>query len=293
MDDIYSINKSRIGYAYQYKYALLIILKFMLAGRLKSAKINEPFSLNEFINLSLDIKLELMNPDEVYIYEIKTGDDFKKDKIEELKKTLRNLYLYEKNINICCKKFIIISPEVKSGILEHWNDFLFITSNRRENLHKETQKDVQNRVFQNFGFWSLGIKQKDFIKFIKQITFEVGPKYSKDSDLDKLTDLEDQIKSEVDNFSIKLSLNSSDIEIPSWTVALELLEVLNQCSENNKEVVEDLFEKLNECFYRKRLLKEARYKKDKSKILDEVKDEIKNELTNITKINYESKISLI
>ncbi len=293
MDNIYSINKSRIGYAYQYKYALLIILKFMLAGRLKSARIDLPFSSGKFINLSLDINLELMNPNEYNIYEIKTGDDFKKDKIEELKKTLRNIYLYEKTINLDCKKYIVISPEVESRLLEHWNDFKFIKSNNRKNLHNETQGDVRNRVFKAFDFGIRDINQGDFIAFIKQITFKIGPSYCRNSNLDKLSDLEDQIRSEIDNFSTKFSLNSSDVEIPSWSVALELLEVLNQSSENNKEVVKDFIEKLNECLCRKRLLKEAQYNKDKNKILDDIKDEIKSELTNIIKINYEEKLKSI
>ena len=293
MGDTYSINKSRVGYAYQYKYALLIMLKFMLSGRLKDIGIDLPFSSGSLINLSLDIRLELINPDGVNIYEVKTGDNFKKDKIEELKKTLKNLYLYEESVGSACNKFIIISPDIESELLEHWNDFLFIKSNRLKSSHNETQKDVQKRVFLAFDFGSMGLKQNEFISFIKQITFQIGPSYIKNSGLDKLSDLEDQIKSEVDNFCAKLSLTNSEIEIPSWVIALELLEVLSQCVENNKVIIEEFFNKLNECLCRKRILKESVYEEDKNKILDRVKDGIRNELTNVTKLSFGENIKLI
>jgi hypothetical protein len=270
------------------------MLKLLLSGRLKNTRIDLPFQLGESINLSIDVKLELKNPDSINIYEIKTGDNFKQDKIAELKKTLEHLYLYEELIELNCQKFIIISPEVKSEILEHWNDFLLIKAGKKMSVsHSEPQKDIQKRVFASFGFGDKGVSQDKFINFIKQITFNVGPSYKNDSDNDKLTDIEDQIKSEIDNFCTKVSLNNSEIEIPSWTIALELLEVLNRCVENNKDILEDFIEKLNDCLCRKRILKEAVYSKDKNKILDEVRDEIRNEIINITKLNFEEDVKLI
>ena len=218
MSDIYSINKSRIGYAYQYKYALLKILKFMLAGRLRSIRVDFPFFPNSLINLSLDVKLELMDPNESYVYEIKTGDNFKGSKIEELKKVLKNLYLFEQcNKGNNCKKFIVISPEVKSQILDHWNDFLFIKSRNRKNLHNENQTKVQKRVFDKLSF-DTNLCMGDFIRFIRQTAFDIGPSYTNDSALDNLSDLEDQVESEVGNFCTKLSLRTSEIEIPAWSV---------------------------------------------------------------------------
>lgn len=294
MTEIYSINKSRFGYSYQYKYALLVVLKFLLSGRLKDIKIDMPFQSGKNINLSIDIRLELINPDGINIYEVKTGDNFKQDKIKELKKTLEHLYLYEELIKSNCQKFIIISPEVESEILEHWNDFLLIKSGKKMSVsHQEPQKDIQKRVFASFGFGDKGVNQNTFIKFIKQITFGVGPSYKNDSDNDKLTDIEDQIKSEIDNFCAKASLNNSEVEIPSWTIALELLEVFNRCVENNKDILEDFIEKLNECLCRKRILKESTYNKDKNKILDEIKDEIRKKIVDITKLNFENDIKLI
>lgn len=294
MSEVYSINKSRFGYSYQYKYALLVILKFLLSGRLKDIRIDLPFQSGKNINLSIDVKLELKNPDSINIYEIKTGDNFKQDKIAELKKSLEHLYLYEEIIKSDCQKFIIISPEVESEILEHWNDFLLIKSGKKMSVsHKESQKDIQKRVFASFGFGDKGVSQSKFINFIKQTTFDVGPSYKNDSDNDKLTDIEDQIKSEIDNFCAKVSLSNSEVEIPSWTIALELLEVFNRCVENNKDMLEDFIEKLNECLCRKRILKESTYSKDKNKILDEVRDEIRKKIIDITKLNFESDIKLI
>lgn len=291
MDNIYSINKSRIGYAYQYKYALLKILEFMLKGRLTSARVDFPFEGGGSYkySLSIDIKLELKNPEEKFIYEIKTGKNFKQNNTkQELKKTLRNFYLFERKLSnkISCTKFIIISPEIKSKILEYWDDLLFIANNRIRNSSGENQKTVQKRVFGNLA--SDWIKdQKEFVRFVKQINFDIGQsyKYGFDSNKIELSELEDVIKNKIDNFAEKLHIKSSEIEIPSWTIALELLEVLFKCSEKNKEIIDKLFEKLQECFTRRRLLREACYKEsDKEKLLGNMKEEIANRLTDITKI---------
>ena len=278
--EVYSINKSRFGYDYQYKYALLTILKSMLAGRLKRAWVDYPFSSGGNINLSLDIRIELMNPNEYCIYEVKTGDNFKRDNIEGLKGVLRSLYHYTQgNKKISYKVFIIISPDAESMIYEYWNDFQFIQTGGRANLHGEAKNDVLGRLFGQFDF---GVKKTDFAKLLRQMTFKIGPSYQNDSQSDKLSDLEDQIKSEIENFCIELSLRDSEIEIPAWSIVLELLEVLNKCSESNKEAAQYVFKKLRDCMYRKGLLKEVKYEQGKERILGGIKEGIDDQLASIT-----------
>ena len=92
-DNLFSINKSVIGNEYQYKYILLKVLEFLLAGRLKSALIDFPIKSTQY---SLDGKFVLMEPREILLYEIKTGNNFKNDSKNELKHVLRVFYIYEK-----------------------------------------------------------------------------------------------------------------------------------------------------------------------------------------------------
>jgi len=101
-----SINKSVFGVEYQYKYILLKVLEYLLAGRLEYAFVN--FPINESSQCSLDGKIVLMEPIEIIIYEIKTGDNFKNDKKNELKHTLDVFHIYEQDNNEKnCKKLLL------------------------------------------------------------------------------------------------------------------------------------------------------------------------------------------
>jgi len=106
-DNLFSINKSVFGVEYQYKYILLKVLEYLLAGRLEYAFVN--FPINESSQHSLDGKFVLVEPREILLYEIKTGDDFKNDRKNELKHVLKVFYTYEqKNNEKKCKKIMIL-----------------------------------------------------------------------------------------------------------------------------------------------------------------------------------------
>lgn len=292
--ELYSINKSRIGYAYQYKYTLLQLLKSILSGRLAEVYVDFPFTYSRSINLSLDARFEFKTPDETHIYEIKSGNDFKEDKIEELKIVLRNLYFYEQAYEIRCKKFIIFTPEAKSRILDHWADFQAVKEKIKTRLDGERQRDIQKRLYRQFEFENFSVSRKDFIDFVKAIEFIIGPCYMRDNEFDKLSDLEDQIVSEIDNFCKDLKIMDSAILIPSWSIAVELLEILTRCSENNKESLKEICNKFTDCLSRRKLLGGVRYPEgNKENILSEMKTDIGKYLIEKVKINFlEEKIPI-
>ncbi|NQV17402.1 MAG: hypothetical protein HQ534_02495 [Armatimonadetes bacterium] len=282
---LYSINKSRTGYAYQYKHILLQLLKFIKSGRLTEAHIDFPFTCSQHVNLSLDAKFVFT--DKTYIYEIKSGDDFKEDKVEELKHVLRNLYFYEQAYNTKCDKFIIIAPDIRSRILEHWDNFQFIQENKKINSQGEKQAHVRDRVYLQFGFDELSVEKKVFINFIKDLKFILGLKYTRDDELDTLSDLEDQIVSEIDNFCQIFRVVDSAIAIPSWSIAVELLETLSKCSESNKESLRDICNKLADCLSRRKLLCDAKFPDgNRDNILDNIKKDLSKGLIEITKISF-------
>ncbi len=292
--ELYSINRSRIGYAYQYKYTLLQILKFLLSGRLAEVYVDFPFAYSRSINLSLDARFEFKTPDETHIYEIKSGNDFKEDKIEELKIVLRNLYFYEQAYKIRCKKFIIFTPEVKSRILDHWADFQAVKEKIKTRLDGEKQRNIQERLYQQFEFENFSVSKKDFIDFIKAIEFIIGPCYMRDNEFDKLSDLEDQIVSEIDNFCKDLKILDSELLIPSWSIAVELLEVLTRCSEDNNESLKGICVKFTDCLSRRKLLSGVQYPEgNKENILGDMKKDISKYLIEKVKINFlEEKIPI-
>lgn len=286
-----SINKSVFGVEYQYKYILLKVLEYLFAGRLESAFIN--FPINKRIQLSLDGKIILMKPKEVLIYEIKTGDNFKNDSKNELKHVLNVFYIYEQEYNEKnCKKIIVTDSEVKARIENHRLDFKHIKENRKTNNLGESITQLKKRVYKNFKFENMNITQKEFIDFIKEVGFEEGPSYKKNSVNDIFTDIEDKIKCVIDDFCYKLEIRSTDIEIPSFSIALELVEIIRQCSQNNKNIVEDISKKLTECLSRRRLIQEAIYRKDKEILFkDNIKPEIEKKITKITKIQIKERVS--
>ena len=286
-----SINKSVFGIEYQYKYILLKVLEYLFAGRLESAFIN--FPINKSTQLSLDGKIILMKPKEVLIYEIKTGDNFKNDSKNELKHVLNVFYIYEQEYDEKnCKKIIVTDSEVKARIENHRLDFKHIKENRKTNNLGENITQLKKRVYKNFKFENMNIAQKQFIDFIKEVGFEEGPSYKKNSVNDIFTDIEDKIKCVIDDFCYKLEIRSTDIEIPSFSISLELLEVIRQCSQNNKDIAEDIHEKLTECLSRRRLIQEAIYRKDKEILFkDNIKSEIEKRITKITKIQIKERVS--
>jgi len=288
-----SINKSVFGVEYQYKYILLKVLEFLLAGRLESAFIDFPIKSTQ---LSLDGKFVLMEPRrEILLYEIKTGDNFKNDRKNELKHVLNVFYIYEQDNNEKnCKKIIVIDHETKARIENHVSDIMCIKENRRNNNSGESIAVIKNRFYQDFKFDKSDISQSEFIKFIKEVNPEEGPSYRKNSENDILTDIEDKIKCVIDDFCYKLEIRSTDIEIPSFSIALELAEVIRKCSQNNKNIIEDIYKKLIECLSRRRLIQEAKYRKDKEILFKNIiKPEIEKRITEITKIQIKERVPLL
>lgn len=286
-----SINKSVFGVEYQYKYILLKVLEYLLAGRLEYAFVN--FPINESSQCSLDGKFVLIEPREILLYEIKTGDNFKNDSKNELKHVLNVFYIYEQENNEKnCKKIIVTDPEVTARIENHRLDFKYIKENRRNNNSGENITQIKKRVYRELKFDNLNISQNKFMDFFKEVDFEEGPSYKKNSENDILTDIEDKIKCVIDDFCYKLEIRSTDIEIPSFSIALELVEVIRQCSQNNKNIVENICEKLTECLSRRRLIQEAKYRKDKEILFkDNIKPEIDKRITEITKIQIKERVS--
>lgn len=292
-DNLFSINKSVFGVEYQYKYILLKVLEYLLAGRLEYAFVN--FPVNESTKYSLDGKFVLTKPREILIYEIKTGDNFKNDRKNELKHVLSVFSTYEQDNNEKkCKKIIVIDYKTKARIENHISDFMHIKENRRNSNSGESITKIKNRVYRDFNFDNSNISQNEFIKFIKEVDFEEGPSYKRNSENDILTDIEDKIKCVIDDFCYKLEIRSTDIEIPSFSIALELVEIIRQCSQNNKNIVEDICKKLSECLSRRRLIQEAKYRKDKEILFkDNIKPEIEKRITEITKIQIKERVPLL
>jgi len=291
MNKLFSINKSRLGFNYQYKFALLEILKYALRGRLREAYVDYGFAYKRERSLSVDILLKF--EDKIHIYEVKTGEEFKKDPIEELRQVFKTLFLYEKyeramGLRGACARFLIISPEAESKIHDHWSDFEFLKSNRRKKNSGENKDQVYHRVIEQFNLLKLSKAERAIRKFIRSIKFEVGPNYKKEDGDDNSSELEELIDAKINRLCIKMRAIGSSVEIPNHIIALELLGAINDSVEYNKDCYSKLWLVLLDALSRRKLLTKATYSDgNKECILEEILQETKANLVSITKFNAE------
>jgi len=280
----FSITLSRRGYAYQDKYALLKLLKFLCNGRVKEFYVDYPFGNK---GNSLDILIVLQKPEEKYAYEIKTGEKFKRDKYKEVGEALISLYYYQ--IHKKCKVYLIISPELRSGIAMNWGDLQFICDRgeRAKNNRGDTMLEVAKCCRKLFGFEKKTISLENFIRFVKSLKLEEGPSCEKDSGIDNYPDIEDLIDSEIRNLGKKLDILSSELEMPNLYVILGLLEIVRQGAEGRLKIVSSSMKALTDFFACKALItKHISYERGISsdELLTQEKEKIIKRLSEITKV---------
>ncbi|OGS46359.1 MAG: hypothetical protein A2539_06380 [Elusimicrobia bacterium RIFOXYD2_FULL_34_15] len=287
-----SINKARFGFAYQYKFALLKILQYLSHGQLRKAFIDYSFSDK---NYSIDILLHLNN--ENLIYEIKTGKNFIENNTLEMGKVLKSINNYC-NKNKVDNIFIVMpSPQdlfdFPTEYISNWYDLQYI-KNPKIKTDKETPEEKAIKLYKKFKFSDIDVNQDTFNKFVKSINYEFGPEYKKRNEIDQFTDLEDKIIACINDFCSELDIITSEIEIPSWSIALELLEFIQKCIEENKDIISAGFLKIlcDSLSRRSLIVSHAEYKgKSKEILLKEERDKIKSKIIYISKIEMIENIS--
>jgi len=283
----FSIRLSRRGYAYQDKYALLKFLESLCNGDLKEFYVDYPFG-----NKGNSLDILMITQIEEHAYEVKTGEEFKRDKHKELGRALRALYSYQKNRERC-KIYLVISPELHSGVLNNWSDLQFIRDKGRNarNTRGQTMLEVAKSCHDLFGFKALDVNLDDFISFVKTLKLEQGPSCEKDGEIDSHPDLEDLIVSKIKDLGEKLDLVSSEFEIPNWSIALELLEIIRQGAEGRLAIIRSAIETLINLFGRRSLIAN-RISYDSGvtpdKMLKYEKEKISKKLSEILKMPYKT-----
>ncbi|MBU2524450.1 hypothetical protein KKG71_04620 [Patescibacteria group bacterium] len=167
------ITKTRRGYAYQDKFALLKLLRIFVAGeKIVEFSVDKPFGKRR----SLDIEI-IYEEKEREIYEIKTGKKFKEKRIEIWQEliTLRKYDSYDKYT-----KIITVDPELPTEFIYNWGDICLIANSckRKENNNGETMLKVANRCHkdiakgENINIFNNNVEI--FIKFMKNVKIEIG-----------------------------------------------------------------------------------------------------------------------
>lgn len=152
--DVFSINKARFGFAYQYKFALYSIFQKINQGTIAKAFVDYFFGNNGY---SIDLVIT-DNTDKSFAYEIKTGETFINDRNNCFEEALKNLFTFERDNN--CKLYVVIpvnkgneeSSKLPYKFLQSWTDLNFIKVNTGKNNLNETPRETANRYYNEFNF---------------------------------------------------------------------------------------------------------------------------------------------
>ena len=226
------IYKSRQGYAYQDKYALLKFLEYFQTGRLIEFYIDYPFSKNN----SLDILAIFANPNEENIFEIKTGDSFKSSKNKHLKKELEILYNYNKKDLSVSKIVLAIDPTWYPNHLKNWSDLEIIKKNTKGKFGNEKYTTLLKRVYEILGVNMGNILE--FKEFIRKVEFDIGNSNKKIINEER-TDLEKMIVGHLNSIGTNLKMNVFESEYSSWIITQELLEIIKQNAGNEINLLDE------------------------------------------------------
>jgi hypothetical protein len=153
------IQRTRVGYSYQDKYALWRILKTLLSGELVDAFVDRPFGGEGY---SIDLIMELRSHTEVY--EVKTGDQFVRDRADAVGKVLRTNIYFDKEYRVSRPSTKIASnlviARVQPEILRHWDKLLWIrqnADNRRKNQENQTATEASAECYRLFKIGATGV----------------------------------------------------------------------------------------------------------------------------------------
>ncbi len=243
-----SIHRSRRGIAYQDRYALLEFLRYFQKGRLVEFYTDHPFDEKGH---SLDVFAVLMNPKEEHIFEIKTGEGFKRDKTQKLGKELHTLYEFSHNRGRASKVLLVMDPDIPSETWQNWSDLETIKVKNRGTWGGETYKQILERCRKQFHFTEM--KAKVFKEFIKKIEFRQGPR-NIEQERERLSPLETLIIQEIRCICDKAGSSGAEIEIPYSATMQELLDLVRYGAEYGRNIALDIIEVLTGSFARRRFV---------------------------------------
>lgn len=254
-----NISSTRRGFSYQDKYALLQILIALLNGKLDSFKVDKAFSGRK----SIDIEVILTSPSRICAYEVKTGEVFKTDKWKELRDALITLYEYliqypeERRAEV--EFYLVVSPDLRASITQHWGLIKFIqesSRNRFNDEHGQTMGEIADDYRIKFGFniAPLNLTLDQFIDFIKKINFKCEFEDDCDGELDIHSPLVDAINSKLDDIATIIGQRDGALIISNYNIVLELLEVIRQNSEGRNANLQHIVKVLKDAFAKRRYI---------------------------------------
>lgn len=235
----FPITLSRRGYAYQDKYALLLLLKFLLNENLEAFHVDYPFGKKGY---SLDILVIPKSPEIDLVHEVKTGESFRKS-WEEIGHAFEVFFDYQKeNSKRKCCFHLIISPGLQAKLDRIWSHLRFIYEKGGKGSFSFGKKKVTGKMLaedyrKKLKLQKLFPNSKKFIEFIKSLKeFDVGNSYVRDGRSPESSSLEDEILQKIGRVMSILGATNPELELPSRYLLAILLEDIRRGVEEERDI---------------------------------------------------------
>ena len=268
-----NISATRRGFLYQDRVAIVLYLQEFISKNVKKFYIDFPSKGKK----SLDIKHLDKNENEI-IYEIKSGEEFKKDKKNKESSVVRDAFLNlkeysddfpEKN----CKLILIIRKGFQNNISEYWT--------RICNIKRQSFSMATNDLF-----WLLNklrlprIKtEEDLYDFCKLIECVDYPDDIIKEGCDRFSDIDDMILSQIDDLALRFRADSCVYEYPSCILKDALFRVCSIQAGTSRDIHPIFLKEIKKFLTNRRFLDEH-YKKSsglnnkKKEIEAKIEDEV-------------------
>lgn len=250
------IQKSRSGFLFQDLYCLNVILELLLNQGLKSFIVD--YTFDESANRSVDLKLINIS-NEISIYEVKTGDNYKNNKEDSIIESLCTLYLYSLKEHSTSLTIYIVLDKSQGQIITDYLAFFEQSNQRADTPHlgtttvgqkmKEVISKMQDYTKHNSSVKYLGRSNKEKIKSFLRL---VKPKPF-DGQIENIIDQNSMC---IDKISQKLSLQQAPMHgLSDRGILLDLLFRLQQSVGNEviNEINNPFYKPLIESFCRRKL----------------------------------------
>jgi len=249
----YSIQKSRIGFGYQDKYALFIFLKYLLDKNIKAFFVDKPFGSNDF---SLDVLIipRKVNNIEI-IYEIKTGEEFQR-KNEGIAHALKVFHRYSKTRSKKCEFHLIVIPQLRAKLGGAWWQLKHLQENKslKYGSQKISPKKLAEKLIKDFRLEKEFNDYKEFMKFVQDIKeIKEGVPYEKTGMLSEFTIIEDQIIQSIVNLGKTFEIEYP-LELKPENLMKNLLYDIQKGAENGGDIYSLAKESIIDFFVHKSMI---------------------------------------
>lgn len=245
-----NIRKTRRGYAYQDKFALLLLLKRLTVQPI-DLYLDYPYEIQE----SIDIRV-VLNSSQEEIYEVKTGESYLSSP-EEIYESLAKLFEYKSQADTDVQCNIIVEKySNKFGDIQNDLKFIKQDGNKERESDNKTPVDVAEYMIENIKSNLEGSEYKindlsgeSFRGFVKNANFEKEATDKLDDDTDRMSPLEDKIINRIDD----IANQSSEYEyekklIRTEAIYREMLYVMRSNAGSEKDLSGDCLEALAKQF---------------------------------------------